>query len=131
MSTENKLLIVIIIPVIRIIIQNKTLLHLSEPGIRYRLEGPISDYKSVDVPQKAIAQSSRKFSPIPQNSNCRLTEGGIARGKTRAIRKWELNTCDNFVNLGTGGFFVDRHRSKLYTRRKFYQKYNSSIEYIQ
>ena len=35
--------------------------------------------------------------------------------KTRTIRKWKLNTCDNFVNLGTKNFFVGRHRSKIYT----------------
>ena len=43
--------------------------------------------------------------------------------KTRTIRKWELNTCDNFVNLGAEDFFVGRRRSKIYTMWKFCQKY--------
>ena len=64
---------------------------------------------------RAIAQNSRKFEPIPRNSNWRLADGSVAHGKDKNIRKWKLNTCDNFVNLGTKNFFVGRHRSKIYT----------------
>ena len=35
--------------------------------------------------------------------------------KTRTIRKWQLNTYDNFVNLRTKDFSVGRGRSKIYT----------------
>ena len=34
--------------------------------------------------------------------------------KTKTIQKWELNTCNNFVNLRTEGFFVGRSRSNIY-----------------
>ena len=48
-----------------------------------------------------------------------IQAGGWPRGilhvvKERTIRKWELNTCGNFVNLRTEDFFVDRCRSKIY-----------------
>ena len=35
--------------------------------------------------------------------------------KTRTIRKWELNTCVNFVNLTAKDLFVGRCRSNIYT----------------
>ena len=51
------------------------------------MDGPISDYKNVDVLPRAIAQNSRKFEPIPRNSNRRLTEGSVARGKDKNNHK--------------------------------------------
>ena len=34
--------------------------------------------------------------------------------KTSTIRKWELNTCNNFANRRTEDFFVGRCRSEIY-----------------
>ena len=96
-------------------IKYKTLLYLSKTGIRHRLDGPMSDCKSVCVLQRALPKSSWKFEQIPGNSNQRLDERSVARDKTRAIRKWELNTCNSVANLGTEGFFVDRRRSEIHT----------------
>ena len=63
--------------------ENKTLLYLSEPGIRHRMDGPISGCKSVGVVPKAIAQNFQKIKPIPQNSNRRLAEGSVECGKDK------------------------------------------------
>ena len=93
--------------------KNKTLLYLSEPGIRQKLDGPLSDCKHVGVFPRAIAQnphiSSNQFQKI---QNRRLADGKVSHG---TIRKWELNTCHDFVSLGTEDFFVGRIRSKIYT----------------
>ena len=35
--------------------------------------------------------------------------------KIRTISKWELITCNNFVNLTIKDFFVDECRSNIYT----------------
>ena len=67
-----------------------TLLYLSEPGIRHRMDRPVSDYKSVDVLPSVIAQNFRKFEPIPRNSNRRLTEGSVACGKDKNHHKMRL-----------------------------------------
>ena len=48
--------------------------------------------------------------------------------KTWTIKKWKLNTCDKFFNLGTEDFFVGRRLSKVYTMWKFYKKH---IQYNQ
>ena len=42
-------------------------------------------------------------------------------------RKWELNTCRNFVNLRTDDSCVDRCRSKIYTMWKYYQNIQQNI----
>ena len=39
----------------------------------------------------------------------------------RTIKKWELKTCDNFVNFRTGGSYISLW--VIYTIRKYYQKY--------
>ena len=39
----------------------------------------------------------------------------LSVAKTTTIRKWELNTCRNFVNLRAGDSFVDQCRRKIYT----------------
>ena len=75
----------------------------------------MSDCKSVGVFPRTVPKSSWKFKQIPGNSNQRLDESSVARDKTIAIRKWELNNCDNVANLGTEGFLVDRRRSEIHT----------------
>ena len=85
--------------------KNKMLLDLSELGIRHRLDGPISDRKSVDMLLRAIAQNSQEFKPIRRNLSRWLVEESVAGGK------------DNFLNLGTDDFYEGRHRSK-YTQRR-------------
>ena len=62
---------------------------LSELSIIYRLDGPLSDYKSVGVLPRSIAQNSRKFEPAPQNSNRRFTEENFARGKGKSHQNFE------------------------------------------
>ena len=85
--------------------KNKMLLDLSELGIRHRLDGPISDCKSVDMLLRAIAQNSQEFKPIRRNLSRWLVEESVAGGK------------DNFLNLGTDDFYEGRHRSKCTQRR--------------
>ena len=85
----------------------KTLLYLIEPGIRHRLDGSISDCKNVEVLPRAIAQNYR----INSTHFHKIQTRGWLREhlhmvKTRTTRKWELNTGDNFVNLGIEDFFV-------------------------
>ena len=63
--------------------KSKTLIYLFKPGIRHRLDGPISDCKSVGVLSSAIAHTSRNFEQIPQNSNQRLAKGYVACGKDK------------------------------------------------
>ena len=66
---------------------NKTLLYLIKPGIRHRLDGPISTAKtwvSIEGPK-----FSYKFNPIPQNPKPRLTEG-----------KFECDIDKNHQKLG-------------------------------
>ena len=92
------------------------LLYLSELGIRHRLDGPISDFKSVVVLSRAIAQNSHKFEAIPQNPNRRLTEGSVACGKNKnqlagknwTIRKWKWSDvvvkyiqCESSIKIYT------------------------------
>ena len=71
--------------------KNKTLLYLSKPRIRHRLDGPISDCKNVGVLPRAIAQnshiSSNQFHKI---QNRRLAEGKFARGKGKNHQKMEI-----------------------------------------
>ena len=85
--------------------KNKMLLDLSELGIRHRLDGPISDCKSVDMLLRAIAQNSQEFKPIRRNLSRWLVEESVAGGK------------DNFLNLRTDDFYEGRHRSKYAQRR--------------
>lgn len=47
------------------------------------MDGPISGCKSVGVVPKAIAQNFQKIESIPQNSNRRLAEGSVERGKDK------------------------------------------------
>ena len=56
----------------------------------------MSDCKSVGVVPRAIAEVLHVV-------------------KTRSIRKWELNVCNNFVNLRTEDLIVSRCRSKIHT----------------
>ena len=67
--------------------KRKTLLYLSKPEIRNRLDGPKSDCKSMGVLSSAIAHTSRNFEQIPQNSNQRLAKGYVARGKGKNYQK--------------------------------------------
>ena len=53
-------------------------LYLSKQGIRHRLDGPISDCKSVDVLPRDYYLNSRKFGLIFRNSNWSLVEESIA-----------------------------------------------------
>ena len=69
------------------IAKNKTLLYLPKLRIRRRLDGPISDCKSVDVLPRAIAQNPRKFEPIPRNSTSRLAERSVVRSKNKNHQK--------------------------------------------
>ena len=44
--------------------------------------------------------------------------------KIKTNRKWELNTCDLFMNLRTEDFFMGRYDSNIYPLWiKYYQKY--------
>ena len=47
------------------------------------MDGPITGCKSVGVVPKAIAQNFQKIESIPQNSNRRLAEGSVERGKDK------------------------------------------------
>ena len=84
------------------------LLYLSEPGIRHKLDGLILDCESVGVLPMATAQDSRKFEPIPRNSNRRLTDVSVACRKNKSHQKMR-------VNPETEDFFVGRRCSKMYT----------------
>ena len=60
---------------------------------------------------------------IIQNPNQRVAGGVLHVAKTKTIRKWELNTSHNFMNLKTEDFFVGRcHRNKYAMWKKYYQK---------
>ena len=52
--------------------------------------------------------------------------------KRKTVRKWELITCRNFVNLRTEDFLVDQSCSKIYRMWKYYQNIcnNVSSEYV-
>ena len=89
--------------------KNKMLLDLPELGIRHRLDGPISDCKSVKMLLRAIAQNYQEFKPIPRNLSRWLVEESVAGGK------------DNFVNLGTNDFYDGRRRSKYIQRGSYIQ----------
>ena len=77
-----------------------------------------------------------KFSEVWTNSMKFETKGFprkiLSVAKTTTIRKWELNTCRNFVNLRTGDSFVDRCRRKIYTIWKYHQNIQQNIynEYV-
>ena len=70
--------------------KNKTQFYLSERGIRYRLDGPISDCKSVCMLLRAIAPNLRNFETISRNSNRSLAEGIVARGKDKNYQKMRI-----------------------------------------
>ena len=91
--------------------KNKTQFCLSERGIRYRLDGPISDCKSVCMLLRAIAPNLRNFETISRNSNRSLAEGIVVRGKDKNYQKMRikylLKLCESR--------FMDRRHSKIYT----------------
>ena len=71
--------------------KNKTLLYLSKPVIRHRLNGPMSDCKSVGVLLRAIVQNSRISSnQFYKIQNRRLAEGKVARGKHKNRQKMRI-----------------------------------------
>ena len=43
--------------------------------------------------------------------------------KTKTVRKWELNTTDNFMNLRTEDFFVGQCNNIYIICVQYYQKY--------
>lgn len=43
--------------------------------------------------------------------------------ETSNIRKQELSTCGNFMNLRTENYLMELSSSKIYTKKKYYQKY--------
>ena len=43
--------------------------------------------------------------------------------KTKYVRKWELNTSDNFTNLRSEDLFVGKCNNIYIIRVKHYQKY--------
>ena len=49
--------------------------------------------------------------------------------KIKAIRKWELNTRDSFINFRTEDIFVGRCHSNKYKKLKNYQKYIQEVIY--
>ena len=81
---------------------NEMLLYLSEEGFKHRLHGLLP---------KTLESLSQFY---------KIQTGGwpsevLHEIKRRTIRKWELNTCDNFLNFRTEDFFVGRCRSKIST----------------
>ena len=72
--------------------------------MRYKLDGWISDCKSVF--RELLPKIFGSLSQFQE-----IQTGGWPREvlhmvKARTIKKWQLNTCDNFVNLGAQDFFV-------------------------
>ena len=67
-----------------------------QPGIRHRLDGAISE------PDGA---SSRQFYEIQSGGWLKEV---LHVTKTKTVRKWELNTSNNFMNLRAEDAFVGR-----------------------
>ena len=68
-----------------------------------------------------------KFSevePILQNSNRVWWRKVLHVARTKTIKKWGLNTSENFMNLRADDFFAERCGNNIHTMRiKYYQKY--------
>ena len=62
--------------------------------------------------QKEAANGGVLYKKV-QKVGCLMEVSHVA--KTKTIRRWELNTSDNFMNLRAENFFVGRCRSNIYT----------------
>ena len=89
--------------------KNEILFYLSAVVIRHTLNGPISDCKRWVCLRGLLPKIFGSSTQLYEIQTGGWPTEVLHVVKTRDVRKWELNTCDKFVNLRAEVLFVGRY----------------------
>ena len=89
--------------------KNEILFYLSAVVIRHTLNGPISDCKRWVCLRGLLLKIFGSSTQLYEIQTGGWPTEVLHVVKTRDVRKWELNTCDKFVNLRAEVLFVGRY----------------------